>query len=250
MLELNEITKSFGGIKAVTNVSMYFTEGKITALIGPNGAGKTTIFNLISGFISPDNGNIQYKNIDITHLSPWDRAKLGIGRTFQDNRAFSNLTVLENVVLATKNSWFENPLNNIINYKKSKLEEEKIREIAKKHIEFVGLSEKIDTKAENLSYGQQKLLAFARLMMNDAELLLLDEPTAGINPYMINEILLLIKKLVKEHKKTVILIEHNLKVVLNIADFLYFLEEGEVKTFGTPSNVLSDPLIKESYTGL
>jgi ABC-type branched-subunit amino acid transport system ATPase component len=249
MMELKNVTKSFGGIKAVDNVSFYFSPKNITALIGPNGAGKTTVFNLISGFIKPDKGEILFKGEPITNLPPWEIANRGIGRIFQDVRIFEKLTCLENVLLAKK-SPAENPLNLFLTPKKIKEFEEKNIEEAKYWLDFVGLSGKENTLAENLSYGQQKLLAIARLMSAEYEFLLLDEPTSGVNPAMIKVILDLIKKLVKEKDKTVVIIEHNMRVIMEMADFVYFMNEGRVETFGSPKDVLSDIRVKEEYTGL
>ncbi len=250
MLELNNINKHFGGIKAVDDVSLYFTEGKISALIGPNGAGKTTVFNLISGFIRPDSGEILYKTKPIAGLPAWKIAGAGLGRMFQDNRVFGKLTCLENVLLAKKGNPGENPLEAFfMPCKVHQFEAGNMAE-AKKWLDFVGLGEKADVAAENLSYGQQKLLSFARLVADGRELLLLDEPTAGINPAMIGQILDLIKRIVNEAGKTVIIIEHNMSVIMEIADFVYFMDDGRVETFGSPKDVLADERVREVYTGL
>ena len=232
------------------DVSLYFTEGKISALIGPNGAGKTTVFNLISGFIRPDSGEILYKTKPIAGLPAWKIAGAGLGRMFQDNRVFGKLTCLENVLLAKKGNPGENPLEAFfMPCKVHQFEAGNMAE-AKKWLDFVGLGEKADVAAENLSYGQQKLLSFARLVADGRELLLLDEPTAGINPAMIGQILDLIKRIVNEAGKTVIIIEHNMSVIMEIADFVYFMDDGRVETFGSPKDVLADERVREVYTGL
>jgi len=250
MLELNNINKHFGGIKAVDDVSLYFTEGKISALIGPNGAGKTTVFNIISGFIRPDSGEILFKNKTIAGLPAWKITSAGLGRMFQDNRVFGKLTCLENVLLAKKGNPGENPLGAFFFPGKVRIFEAANINEAKKWLEFVGLADKAEIPADNLSYGQQKLLAVARLMADGQELLLLDEPTAGVNPAMIGQVLALIKKIVKEAGKTVIIIEHNMSVILEIADFVYFMDDGKVETFGAPKDVLADERVREAYTGL
>lgn len=250
MLELNNINKHFGGIKAVDDVSLYFTERKISALIGPNGAGKTTVFNIISGFIQPDSGEILFKTKPIAGLPAWQIARAGLGRLFQDNRVFGKLTCLENVLLAKNGNPGENPLNAFFTPGKVwQFEDSNINQ-SQKWLDFVGLSDKADIPAENLSYGQQKLLSFARLMADGRELLLLDEPTAGVNPAMIVQILALIKKIVKDAGKTVIIIEHNMSVLLEIADFVYFMNDGRMETFGAPKDVLADERVREAYTGL
>jgi len=250
MLELNNINKRFGGLKAVDDVSLYFTERKISALIGPNGAGKTTIFNIISGFIRPDGGTMLFRSKPLDGLPAWKVASTGIGRMFQDNRVFGKLTCLENVLLAKNGNPGESPLGPFFSSGKVRDFERRNAEEASKWLAFVGLGDKKYAPAENLSYGQQKLLSFARLMADGRELLLLDEPTAGVNPAMIGEILALIKKIVKEAGKTVVIIEHNMSVILEIADFVYFMDDGRVETFGAPKDVLADERVREAYTGL
>ena len=249
ILQLKNVTKRFGGLKAVDGVSFNLTKGIITSLIGPNGAGKTTIFNLISGFIRPDNGSIYYNGTRIDNLSPWEIAELGVGRLFQEVRVFNRLTVLENVLLARKRQPGENPLASLFLRNRSLGFEEKNLEGAKKWIEFVGLKQKANSLAEDLSYGQQKLLAIARLLAGNSDLLLLDEPTAGVHPVMAKSILKVIRDLVNEGK-TAIVIEHNMRVVADISDWIYLLNEGKIVTFGKPQEVLDDPVLKEVYLGV
>jgi len=250
MLELKNISKSFGGVKAVDNLSLYFTQGKIFSLVGPNGAGKTTVFNLINGFLEPDKGEIFFRKKPIGNFPPWKIAGLGIGRLFQDIRIFENLSCIDNVLLADKDNPGENPANVFFSSERVRKFEEKNIEKAKHWLDFVGLSGKEETSAENLSYGQQKLLSLARLMAGEYDFLLLDEPTSGVNPAMIKEILDLVKKVVKEVGKTVVIIEHNMSVIMETADFVYFMDEGRVVTFGAPKDVLEDPRVREAYTGL
>lgn len=248
-LELQEITKTFGGVLAVDDVSLTVSEGKITSLIGPNGAGKTTMFNLISGFLKPDKGAIYYNNHHrIDGLPPWKIAKLGIGRLFQDVRVFDRLSVLDNVLLAENNPG-ENPFFSLFQRQKMRrLEKENIKE-AERRLEFVGLSDMRYTFAENLSYGQQKLLAIARLLAGGFDLLLLDEPTAGVNPAMVKPILGLIRRLSNEGK-TVVVIEHNMTVVLEISDWVYFFDLGKVVSFGLPDDVLGNVTVRKAYLGI
>jgi ABC-type branched-subunit amino acid transport system ATPase component len=249
IVELKNLTKSFGGVKAVDNVSMDFEKSKITALIGPNGAGKTTIFNIINGFIKPDKGQVLFEGKDITGLPPYKIAKKGIGRLFQDIRIFNKLTVLENVLVAIEGQSGENFSNAIFHRKKLIKEEKENIEKAKELLDFVKLSDKKDVFAENLSYGQQKLLSIARILAQDSKVLLLDEPTAGVNPVLIDSIIEVIKKL-PEKEKTIILIEHNINVVLEISDWVFLLDEGRVASFGLPDEVLSDPVTREVYLGV
>lgn len=249
ILELKNLTKSFGGVKAVDNVSIQFEKGEITCLIGPNGAGKTTIFNLISGFIKPDSGEIYYKGVRIDNKSPWEISKMGIGRLFQDIRVFNKMTVFENILTAIPSQTGEKFWESVIFRKKMKNETKENAKKVKEYLNFVNLGDKTNDFAENLSYGQQKLLSIARLLSMEADLLLLDEPTAGVNPVLIKSILQLIKSLAK-NGKTVILIEHNINAVLEIGDWAYLLDEGKPVVFGTPKEVLTDPQTREVYLGI
>jgi ABC-type branched-subunit amino acid transport system ATPase component len=248
-LELIDVSKSFDGLKAVDQVSIGLQKGKITALIGPNGAGKTTIFNLISGFIKPDSGQILYRGQNIVGLSPWEIASLGIGRLFQDVRVFNRLTVLDNLLAAFKGQKGEKVMVAILGRGKVLSEEARNKEKALELLRFVGLAEKASDLAENLSYGQQKLLSIARLLAAEADVLLLDEPTAGVNPAMIGQILKVARTLA-EQGKTVIIIEHNMNVVVEVADWVYFMDDGQIVSFGLPKDVLGDPEVRRAYIGL
>ncbi len=249
-LETVDVTKSFGGIKAVDNVSISFESGQITALIGPNGAGKTTLFHLITGMIPPDNGQILYKGQEIQGRSPWEIARLGIGRLFQDVRIFPHLTVLENVLTAFKYQPGENPLWTLLRRKKMVEAEHSLLQKARYWLNFVGLEKLERHPGEALSFGQQKLLSLARLLANEAEVLLLDEPTAGVNPEMIQKIIDLIQKLAHKEGKTIVVIEHNMNVVLQVADWVFFMDEGRIEAFGKPEEVLAEKEVREAYIGL
>jgi ABC-type branched-subunit amino acid transport system ATPase component len=249
MIELENVSKAFDGIRAVERLSLGFESAKITALIGPNGAGKTTVFNLISGLIRPDDGAIRYRQKNIAGLAPWDIARMGIGRLFQDVRLFERLTVKDNVLAAFKQQKGESAFISVIAPFRVAQEERSLLTQALKLLEFVGLAEKANDLAENLSYGQQKLLAIARLLAADAEVLLLDEPTAGVNPQMVASLLEVIRRLAKEGK-TVVVIEHNMNVVVEIADWVCFMNNGQVESFGLPNEVLGDPEVRAAYIGL
>jgi ABC-type branched-subunit amino acid transport system ATPase component len=249
ILELENVTKTFDGVRAVDDASVGFDKGKITALIGPNGAGKTTIFNLISGFLRPDAGTIHYREKDISGLVPWDIAHMGIGRLFQDVRLFDRMVVMDNVLTAFKKQKGESVLMSVIARWKVIKEEQSLKSQAMRFLEFVGLTEKAEELAENLSYGQQKLLSIARLLAADSDVLLLDEPTAGVSPQMIGPILDVIRKLAREGK-TLVVIEHNMNVVIEIANWVYFMDEGQVVSFGLPNEVLGDPEVRAAYIGL
>ncbi|MBN1155652.1 ABC transporter ATP-binding protein [candidate division KSB1 bacterium] len=249
ILELENVTKAFDGVLAVDKLSLGFDEAKITALIGPNGAGKTTIFNLICGLIRPDSGAISYRTKNITGLAPWHVAQQGIGRLFQDVRLFERLTVNDNILAAFKNQTGENAFLSVVVPWKVVREERSFLERALQLLEFVGLADKANDLAENLSYGQQKLLSIARLLALDADVLLIDEPTAGVNPTMVASLLEFIRRLAKEGK-TIVVIEHNMNVVVEIADWVCFMNQGQVESFGLPNEVLGDPEVRAAYIGL
>lgn len=249
VLELNDVTKSFNGFKVINKASMSFFKGKITSIIGPNGAGKTTLFNLINGFLKLDDGEIHNNGRRIDGFPPWKIAKMGIGRIFQDVRVFNRLTALENVLLAKKEQPGENPFISIFLRKKS-LKNEKLNvDGAKRWLEFVDLSDKETTLAENLSYGQQKLLSIARLLAGEYDIFLLDEPTAGVHPTMVKTILGVIKKMV-EKGKTIVVIEHDMRIIAEISDLVYFMCEGRVTFSGTPQEVLKNQKVREAYIGV
>ncbi len=196
-----------------------------------------------------DEGEIYFKENRVDYLKPFERTLLGIGRLFQDVRVFNKLTCLENVLLAFKNHIGENVYETVFRLNSlKKSEAEKITR-AEELLEFVGLIDKKNSLAENLSFGQQKLLSIARLLAMDSELLLLDEPTSGVHPQLIEKILELIKSLT-EKNKTIVFIEHNINVVLKITDWLYLLDEGKVVAFGLPYEVLEDKITKEVYLGV
>jgi ABC-type branched-subunit amino acid transport system ATPase component len=248
-LTLHNLSKSFGGLKAVDSVTLEFAKGRIIALVGPNGAGKTTLFNLISGLLKPEQGDVYYEGKRIDGLPPWEIARLGIGRLFQDVRVFNKLSVLENVLLGRLFHPGEFPYNVLFSHKNvTKVERGNLEE-ARHWIDVVGLAGEEDSLAEALSFGQQKLLTFARLLAGHHKLLLLDEPTAGVNPVMIKFLLDLIKKIV-EGGRTVVFIEHNMTVVFDIADWVYFLDDGRIVSFGLPADVLGDTEIRKAYLGI
>jgi branched-chain amino acid transport system permease protein len=249
VLELKDLSKAFNGVRAVNALSLGFEEGKITALIGPNGAGKTTVFNLICGFLHPDRGAIKYRRRNIVGLPTWHIASMGIGRLFQDARAFNGLSARQNVLVAFKGQRGESAIQSLVNRWKVGRQERSLELKAAELLRFVRLEEQADALAENLSFGQQKLMSIARLLAADADLLLLDEPTAGVAPFLVDAIIEVISELAAAGK-TVIIIEHNLNVVYRIADWIYFIDEGRVVSSGPPDKVLNDPEIKAAYLGL
>jgi ABC-type branched-subunit amino acid transport system ATPase component len=238
-LAVENVSISFDGVKAVDDCSFELLENSITGLIGANGAGKTTMFNLISGLITPEKGRIIYKNKNITKKAVHKRARMGIGRLFQDVRGFSKMSALENVMVAFKNQkgekFFQSIFFPLYGWRQQ-------RELKKKAIELlslVHLEEKRDYLEKALSYGQQKLLAIVRLLAFDSEIILLDEPTSGVNPTTVEEINVFIQKLVKEYGKTVFLIDHNLDNVMNLCDKIIVMDKGKVIAVDTPKKIQS-----------
>ncbi|MDP6547871.1 MAG: ABC transporter ATP-binding protein [Candidatus Woesearchaeota archaeon] len=226
MLSIKSVAKNFGGVKAVNKCSFDIEENKITALIGPNGAGKTTLFNIISGLIGIDKGTIKLQNENITNLQPHKIANLGISRTFQLTKVFRNMSIKDNMLLAKHTS------------------EEEIKKI----LDSVYLHKPLDTFASELSYGQQRLLEIARALLMPHSLLMLDEPTAGVNPKIRQELKLILKNLKKEGK-TVLLIEHDMDFVMSVSDTIVVLNQGRVLKIGNPKQVVKDKKVLEAYLG-
>ena len=249
ILEVVRLSKSFDGVKAVDDVSFTVKAGTITTIIGPNGAGKTSLFNVLGGFVRQTRGNILFDGIRIDGFSPSKRTSVGLGRMWQDIRIFKNMTVIENLMVSRKNHPGESVFNCFFQHRKVRRIEDDTREKAIKILKSVRLIELQDDPARELSYGQQKLVALDRLLMNDAKLLMLDEPTSGVNPVMIDEILEAVKKLV-ELGKTVLMIEHNLPKALGVSDWVYVMDEGRIEMSGTPSDVWKDKELREIYFGV
>lgn len=249
ILEIKNLVKSFNGVKAVNDVSFSIDRGTITSIIGPNGAGKTTLFNLINGLLLQDSGQIYYRNNLVDDYAQWERAILGIGRLWQDIRLFKNMTVLENLLVAKKDQPGEQILKTLfLRSKVTNIEKENV-EYAERTLNFIELESKRNALAKDLSYGQQRLVAIGRLLMNDSDLLLLDEPFSGINPIVIDKISELIKKLV-DQGKTILMIEHNVPKAMSISDFVYVMDEGKIALFGLPQEVSKDPQLKDIYVGV
>lgn len=248
-LRVENVSKSFGSFRALQDVNITAKIGQVTALVGPNGAGKTTLFHVIGGNLAPDSGKVFLNGKDITGLPPYKVARRHVGRLFQDVRIFPALSVAENIEVAFLHR-SDYSLFTTLAWWLSEARENDRRERAMQWLEFVGLADKADEPAGELSYGQQKLLALARIVALRPALLLLDEPTAALSPAMTKKMVGLIRQLVSDQKLTIALIEHNMGVVRDLADYIYFLHEGSVHTHGTQKEVLENPAVRELYMGL
>jgi branched-chain amino acid transport system ATP-binding protein len=240
LLEIQDLSKSFGGIRAVDGCSFAVADGSITALIGPNGAGKTTVFNLISGLHRPDAGAIRFVGERLERLPPHRITRKGISRTFQISRHLAELSVLENLVVQAPTRGLGDLL------KQSILQEE--RERAMELLRFVGITELADEPAAKLSYGQKKLMDLAAGLMARPRLFLLDEPAGGINPALLEVIVDRVRQL-RQDGVTFLIVEHNMDVVMNVCDAVIVMAYGKVLAAGTPAAIQDDPAVLEAYLG-
>ncbi len=248
LLTATGIAKSFGGIKAVNNAEIEVEKGSITGLIGPNGAGKTTLFNLLSNFIRPDRGTVVFDGEQIQHLQPYQIAQQGMVRTFQVARTLSRLSVMENMLLAAQKQTGENFWLVLLQPKLVAAEERQLREQAIALLESVGLAHMANEYAGALSGGQRKLLEMARALMTNPKLILLDEPAAGVNPTLINQICDRIK-LWNSEGMTFLIIEHNMDVIMSLCDRVWVLAEGKNLVVGTPAEIQTNSQVLEAYLG-
>ena len=249
IMSVQGVARSFGGIQAVDDCTFDVQPGLITGLIGPNGAGKTTVFNLITGFLSAERGSIRLQGKEILGLSPHQVERLGVVRTFQHLRLWSRMSVLENVLLGCATPVGENVFSLFLRAGAVRAEENRARERAMEVLRFFGLSNRARELAEDLAYPEQKLLSMARIFATDAPVMLLDEPTSGLDAESLGRIVPLVRRLV-EHGKTVLLIEHNMELISELADQVVFLHQGRVLAAGPPATIRRDPALTEIYFGV
>ena len=249
ILDISNLSKNFGGLAAVKNCSLKIKKGTITGIIGPNGSGKTTLFNLIAGSLKPNDGKVMFNNKNITGLPSYELFSRGILRTFQIAHEFTNLTVLENLMMVPSNQSGEKLINAMFMRKKFKSEEDEIRKKAYEVIEFLNLKHLSNEPAGNLSGGQKKLLELGRTMMVDSKLVLLDEVGAGVNRTLLKDLGTAILRLNKEKGYTFCMIEHDMDFISRMCNPVIVLSEGSVLFQGTPEEVKNNELVIESYLG-
>ena len=249
ILQVKNLSKSFGGLKAISNCSLKIKKGSITGIIGPNGSGKTTLFNLISGNLKSSQGKILFNNEDITNVPSYELFSKGVLRTFQIAHEFTNLTVLENLMMVPGGQSGEKLMNALFKPSLVKKEEKNVKEKALQVIDFLNLKHLSNELAGNLSGGQKKLLELGRTMMVDAKLVLLDEVGAGVNRTLLKEIGSAILKLNKEQGYTFCMIEHDMEFISRLCDPVIVLAEGSVLFEGTPDEVKKNEKVIDSYLG-
>lgn len=250
LLDVQGITMQFGGLKAVDNFSMQIAEGQLAGLIGPNGAGKTTVFNMLTGVYNPTLGQVLFNGETINGLKPFQISAKGLTRTFQNIRLFKNLTVLENILIAghqhIKYNWWDAiSLNQTF-----KIEEKQLIEKGKEILNIFGLTNKVEEKACSLPYGEQRKLEIVRALMTNPRMILLDEPAAGMNHSETHSLMELIAKIRKEFNLTVLLIEHDMKLVMGICEKIFVLDHGVKIEEGSASKIQTSKKVIEAYLGV
>jgi ABC-type branched-subunit amino acid transport system ATPase component len=246
---LHRVTKRFGNVPAVNRLSVEFRERQIAALIGPNGAGKTTVFNLIGGQLSPSEGHIYYDGLEISGQSPWRIAEIGVSRMFQDVRTFQRMSVKNNVLVGFPAQKGENVLRSVIARSAVREQEKELNKKAGELLEIVGLQGYDERQARELSYGQQKLLAIARLLATGSDVLLLDEPTAGVARSIAEKILRVLRE-AADAGKTIVIIEHDMNIVSEWVDEVHFIDAGRLSVSGEPQKILKTSRVRQSYLGV
>ncbi len=249
VLEAKDVSVAFGGLLAVNSVDFNIPEQSVVSLIGPNGAGKTTFFNVLTGLYKPSAGSIQFNGRDITDLPPHKIASIGIARTFQNIRLFGLMTAQENLLVAMHSRLKSGITSTILRTPKQRREELAAETKAQEILDFVGIGKWTHEFARNLSYGDQRRLEVARALALEPKVLLLDEPTAGMNPQESQVFVDFVRRLVKERDLSIMLIEHDMKVVMSVSERITVLDQGEKIAEGTPDQIKNNPRVVEAYLG-
>jgi branched-chain amino acid transport system ATP-binding protein len=249
ILSTRNVYKRFGGLTAVSNMSVAIERGRIFSIIGPNGAGKTTFFNAISGLYHCDEGAIEFEGQRIEHLHPYQITDLRMARTFQNIRLFGGMTVVENIMVGAYTRLKQNPLQAVFKTRAFREEEAQAQRRAQELMEYVGLKNVGNELAKSLPYGAQRRVEIARALASQPRLLLLDEPAAGMNPSESEDALLLFRRIRDQLGITILLIEHDMKVVMNISEHIYVMDHGEQIAEGVPAEIAANPQVIEAYLG-
>jgi branched-chain amino acid transport system ATP-binding protein len=248
MLELNQVSRSFGGLQALKDVTLTVPKNQIIGLIGPNGAGKTTLINDISGLDHPTSGSIRFNNVDIEQRQPHQIARLGIARTYQNIRLFGDMTALENLLISQHRRGKASILDTLIFSARYRQEEKDLRENALHWLNRFQLGKTVDSRAGSLPYGDQRRLEMARALATQPTLLLLDEPAAGMNPVETRQLGEQILNL-KAEGMTILVIEHDMSLIHQVCDAIYVLSFGQIIAYGTPEEIRNNPIVIEAYLG-
>ncbi len=248
LLRTDQLTKSFGGLTAVCRLNLRVHRGEISCLIGPNGAGKTTVFNVVTGIYRPDGGDVLFNGESISGKKPHQIVSKGIARTFQNIRLFSNMTCLENIMAGQHCRASAGVWSSVFGTSRQKEEEKRIRDVAESRLRLVGLWKFKDEPAKNIAYGSQRMLEIARALATQPKLLVLDEPSSGLNDRETEDLIDFLKSVLKEDL-TIFIIEHDMKVVMEISDWVTVMDEGRKIAEGTPEEIYNNPVVIEAYLG-